>query len=454
MTANVISRNVAAAVASNSGWSFAYGGGVYIQDSAITMNNNIIVENIALGTAHSSSFASGGYGGGIAIYNGQGTLNGNVVSGNQAVAGNAGYGEGGGLFIGGSRPLTLTQNTIEANIACAGACEEGIGGGLFLAFGGAPVTAVVTLHDNVFQSNVANVSGSSGIGGGLMISGNANDTRSVVNLTNNSIFSNTGIISGPVGAGGGLFLAEEESIMTLSGNRIMSNSAAVTATAYGVGGGLFVRADLPQFANNHIVNNRATHNGIGYGGGFAMGSSQQIQVLMANTILNDNQANTNGSAVAVVGEDNILSMSHSTIAHNQSVNGAAVWLSDYDIDSGEPIVNSQMIMTNTILVSHTTAVSISNGHMALLNGVLWFNTPVTVTGGITAAIHVAHQLTGDPVFAPDGYHIAAGSAAIHAGVPSSVSLDIDGESRPPASPSLGVDEYAPFEWYFPVVFRE
>ncbi|MBX3057802.1 MAG: right-handed parallel beta-helix repeat-containing protein [Anaerolineae bacterium] len=452
MTANVISGNVAAAVTSDSGWGSAYGGGVYIEESTITMNNNTIAENVALGTANSAYSSSGGYGGGIAIFNSQGTLSHNVVRSNQAVANVAGYGHGGGLFIGGASSLTLTGNTIEANRACAGECEAGYGGGVHLDYGGAPVTAVVTLHDNLIQNNVANVSGITGFGGGLYVYGNFNDSQSIVHLTDNDILSNTGIISGPVGAGGGLFLAEEESIMTLSGNRVMSNSAAVTTTAYSVGGGLFVRGDLQLFNNNRFINNSATHHGIGYGGGFAMGSYEQIHVQMVNTILNDNQANTAGSAVAVIGADDTLSMQHATMAGNHG-GDAAVWLAGYDIDSGEPIANSRLMMTNTILVSHTMAVSVGNGHTAVLNGVLWFNTPITVTAGVTATVSVANQLTGDPVFAPDGYHITAGSAAIRAGVPSGVSLDIDGEGRPSANPSLGVDEYWPFKGYFPLIFK-
>lgn len=449
MTANVISHNVGAVAASGGS---VYGGGVYIQDSEITLISNTIAGNVALGTGNSAHPSSVGYGGGIAILNSQGTLSHNLVRGNQAVAHEAGYGNGGGLFIGGASSLTLTGNTIEANIACAGECGTGYGGGVHLDYGRSPVTAVVTLHDNLIQNNVANTSGTMGFGGGLFVYGNSHDSLSIVHLTDNEILSNTGIISGPVGAGGGLFLAEDESIITLSGNRIMNNSAAVTATAFGVGGGLYVRADLQQFYNNRIMHNTATHNGVGYGGGFAMGSYQQIHVQMVNTVLNDNQAHTAGSAVAVVGADETLSMYHSTIARNQG-GGAAVWLAAYDIELGAPIANSLLMMTNTILVSHTTAVSVANGHTAVLNGVLWFNTPVTVTAGVTATVNVSNQLTGDPVFRADGYHITAGSAAIHAGVPSGISLDIDGEGRPSANPSLGADEYWPFKRYFPVIVK-
>lgn len=449
MTANVISHNVGAVAASGGS---VYGGGVYIQNSQIALISNTIAGNVALGTGNSSHPSSVGYGGGIAILNSQGTLSHNLVRGNQAVANVAGYGHGGGLFIGGASSLTLTGNTIEANIACAGECETGYGGGVHLDYGDLPVTAVVTLHDNLIQNNVANTLGIMGFGGGLFVNGNFNDSQSIVHLTDNDILSNTGIISGPVGAGGGLFLAEYESIITLSGSRIMNNSAAVTATAFGVGGGLFVRADLQQFSNNRIMNNIATHDGIGYGGGFAMGSSDQISVQMVNTILNDNQANTGGSAVAVIGADDTLSMQHATMAGNHG-GDAAVWLAGYDIDSGEPIANSRLMMTNTILVSHTTAVNVGNGHTAVLNGILWFNTPVTVTAGVTATVNVSNQLMGDPVFAPDGYHIMAGSAAIRAGVPSGITLDIDGEGRPFANPSLGADEYWPFKSYLPVIVK-
>jgi hypothetical protein len=59
---------------------------------------------------------------------------------------------------------------------------------------------------------------------------------------------------------------------------------------------------------------------------------------------------------------------------------------------------------------------------------------------------------GDPRFAPDGYHIMAGSAAIGNGIPSLAHLDIDGEGRP-FFPALGADEFWPNKFYLPGIQR-
>jgi hypothetical protein len=66
---------------------------------------------------------------------------------------------------------------------------------------------------------------------------------------------------------------------------------------------------------------------------------------------------------------------------------------------------------------------------------------------------VTHAYTGDPLFASDGYHLGAGSAAINRGVPAGANTDIDGQARDVA-PDLGADEYPLDEkTYLPVIWR-
>ena len=64
------------------------------------------------------------------------------------------------------------------------------------------------------------------------------------------------------------------------------------------------------------------------------------------------------------------------------------------------------------------------------------------TGG-DGFVGVVNPYTGDPRFAPDGYHLTANSAAIDKGVSGSgVTRDIDGDPRPfGAASDLGADEY-------------
>jgi hypothetical protein len=66
---------------------------------------------------------------------------------------------------------------------------------------------------------------------------------------------------------------------------------------------------------------------------------------------------------------------------------------------------------------------------------------------------VQNQVTGDPAIAADGYHLTAGSAAIFAGVDTSVVTDIDGDDRPFGYPDLGADEWVG-RIYLPLVLRD
>jgi hypothetical protein len=87
--------------------------------------------------------------------------------------------------------------------------------------------------------------------------------------------------------------------------------------------------------------------------------------------------------------------------------------------------------------------------------VLWFGNGVNITG--TGTSIVTNEFNGDPVFAPDRYHLNTGSAAIDRGVVTAVVADIDGQARLyGAAPDLGADELhytLDRKVYLPLVFR-
>jgi uncharacterized repeat protein (TIGR01451 family) len=101
-------------------------------------------------------------------------------------------------------------------------------------------------------------------------------------------------------------------------------------------------------------------------------------------------------------------------------------------------------MTNTILVSHSVGISATEYSSVTVNGVLWHDTPITVSQALTSFVMAQNQHAGDPAFAdPDNgnYHIGPGSAAIDTGVDAGVDHDIDGDPRPLGSGyDLGADE--------------
>ena len=110
------------------------------------------------------------------------------------------------------------------------------------------------------------------------------------------------------------------------------------------------------------------------------------------------------------------------------------------------------MLVNTILVSHSVGISVTAGHTATVDSVLWHNTPTTVSVAPGGFATVVNEFTGDPAFAADGYHLTDTSAAIDKGIDAGVLVDIDGEPRPlRLGYDLGADELDKYFAYLPLV---
>jgi parallel beta-helix repeat protein len=315
-----------------------------------------------------------------------------------------------GAYISGDITVTLDGFTITGGDATGlGDDIPDAGGGVYV------VTATITLLNNWVYSNTAPV-----FGGGLYLH------ESDATLTGNMIYSNTSQ------GGGGLFLYYGDAV--LSGNLIYNN------TASGGGGGLFLYNNNATLSGNVISGNDAASGG----GGLGVFAGD---VVLTNNVVVDNQAGVNGSGIYMEAAQSRLS--HTTIARNTGGNGRGVYITEFD-PGGSPYY-STVAMTNTILVSHTVGIYATAGNVAILNRVLWHGNTAN-TGG-AGAINVINETTGTPAFAPDGYHIGPGSAAIDAGVDAGVTTDIDGDARPigPA-PDIGADE-ARLQVFLPLVLR-
>ena len=128
--------------------------------------------------------------------------------------------------------------------------------------------------------------------------------------------------------------------------------------------------------------------------------------------------------------------------HNTGADGSGVRL--------DPA--SSALITNAIIADQAVGITATAGSVVTAAGVLWFDNQANIAGA--GYIQVTHAYTGDPAFAPDGYHIGSGSAAINRGVASGVGSDIDGEARG-SLPDLGADEYPLVEGvYLPLVVRD
>ncbi len=291
--------------------------------------------------------------------------------------------DGGGVYLKNSH-LIMGNNQVFSNASLDTTGDYGNGGGLYL-FGGN-----VTLSGNVISTNTAPASG-----GGVHLS-NCNAT-----LTGNTIQANTG------DGGGGVFL--DHSSAMLSGNMISDNSGSSGGGVYLAGGNVTLRGNVIR------------SNGAGYGGGVF---ASQPDLTLINNAVTDNHASVGGGLSLFGSTSRLL---HNTIARNT---GEGIYVAGF---------YSSIWLTNTVIVSHTAGLSVDSSNTAYLDGVLWFGNGANTYGA--GVISVTHAYTGNPAFAPDGFHLTAHSAAIDRGTGAGVDNDMDDQPRPMgAAPDLGADE--------------
>jgi hypothetical protein len=204
----------------------------------------------------------------------------------------------------------------------------------------------------------------------------------------------------------------------------MNNTAA--SAGDGLGGGIYLENSTPYLANNIIRDNVASLTDYGSGGGIFNGPYGDARYY--NTVIIGNQAGVtadSGGAGLLV-EAAAPSLLHTTLHDNTGGNGSGIKVLAY------PGMDSWVAMTNTILTSQTVGITVTWNPAVtatvILDGILWFGNGANTGGGGT--ITPTNQLTGTPAFFSDGYHVRPGSAAVDAASSSSLSYDIDLQSRP------------------------
>jgi hypothetical protein len=303
---------------------------------------------------------------------------------------------GGGIYVT-TATATLNNNEVFGN-------SSAYGGGVFLG------KSASQLNHNIIYNNHAD-----SVGGGVVL------YRATRSFEGNTISYNT---SSNVAGGVYAFYFDA----AIQGNTIAGNSASAN------GGGLLVASCSPPLTGNIFYGNTAR-----LGGGVSLGYSHSI---FTNNVLVNNRATSFGRGSALNMEGSDIRMFHNTLARNQGGDGSGVYV------TLQGSTFSTLAMTNTLMISHTVGISITSGSSTNLNGVLWYGTPITISG----AVVVQHQYLGNPAFQVDGYHLRAESAAIDKGVQTGVSADMDGEMRY-GFPDLGADEYWPFLLYLPLIRR-
>ncbi len=351
-------------------------------------------------------------------------------------------GQGRGIYITGNISPTIEGLYIKiGNAAGMGGYYYALsnydaGGGIYV------ITATAALSDNHIVNSEAQYGGgvflnkNNSLLDGNTISNNHTATggagiaiyKGSPTLDYNTIVSNTSS-----NIGGGIYMFSTEAI--LSGNTIADNMASV------LGGGVDVASCNPTFSGNLITGNSANQ-----GGGIYFWYSQSV---LTNNAIIDNVASNNGSGLYLGGSKPYLL--HTTVARNSGGNGVSIYVHNDGMTT-----YSTLAMTNTILVDHSIGISVTSGSTTNLNGVLWYNTPVTISQS-GATVVVQNQYYDSPSFYGDGYHITSASHAIDRGVPTDVRKDIDDEWRLCGPVDLGADEImltgCPKYAYLPVILR-
>jgi hypothetical protein len=279
-------------------------------------------------------------------------------------------------------------------------------------------------------------------------------------VRNNTIMMNTA-----QDAGGGL--ASLLGQVMLDGNTIASNT---TLDSDSSGGGLAFDRTTGTLRNNTIIDNQAGS----FGGAFVVLNSN---LDMINNIIADNSlTEADGLGAGIHVRISILDMWHNTLARNMGGDGSGITVEELLARSSAAsnrgfapegpdnvitqIVSPTVNMTNTILMSHTIGITVSEGLTATLDHTLWGADEwanLTNIGG-AGTISSTNAITGTPDFvdpASSDYHIGENSAALDAGIDAGITTDIDGDPRPLEEGfDIGADEFQLlFEIYLPFIAK-
>ena len=287
-TSNVVTiTNMTIRNGHNTNLDFGAGGGVYVDNATLTLQDTLVFSNYA-----------GFHGGGVYVGSGSATLSGGQIISNSA----AWYGGGVYVFQGSA---TLSGGQIISN-------SSQYGGGVFVDSGSA------TLSGGQIISNSAHWNG-----GGVFVN------QGSATLSGGQIISNSATTDG-----GGVFVNQGSATFTQTGVSTVTHNHAGDD-----GGGVFVNQGSATLSGGQIISNSATNDGGGVG---VEGSSATLT--LQDTIVLSNSAESGGGGGLYVYQGS-ATLSGMRLMHNSATtDGGGLHI---DAPSGTLSVSDSCIVSNS-----------------------------------------------------------------------------------------------------------
>ena len=479
--------------------------GYNVQRTHLEMSGFLIQNGLAQGPTYLNPYEPGGMGGGLWALLASVTLRDMSFINNKAIGATTTSGDGGGADGSAIRiessPLDTTsvieRVKIENNISIGG--NGGDRGGV--AFGALFIyKSNVLIQDSIFVNNQALAGSSNGsgvskkdglnadaLGGAIGIEVGNTITLKRVKITANQITGGNGTKYGGGAFGGGI-LVEDTKLFEMYDSIVEGNVAKAGSgqTAGNTGGGGIVsqnneelHIERSKIVSNSAIGGDSTINnsaGSGSGGGLYIFSTRQngsYHATLNNVIIADNfsqQGNGkigagNGAGAGAVFHGIKADIDHATIAGNRLdpnlIVGQGIIILPWQLPSGS--IPSIVNLSHSIVSDHregntnACAIAVIDGSSLNLNQVLFSanNKDTNMDGfplssgtysGISSVKSASSVKYISPGYPNYDYHIRVNSPAIDATDGSSVSYDIDQQTRPYENMAdLGADEYWPFE---------
>lgn len=307
------------------------------------------------------------------------------------------------------RGITLNKAGVIDGFTIRSGAQVNFGAGILVD---TAATGTAVIRHNRFNNNIA-----VWYGGGISVEPNA-----AALIENNQFFGNQSG-NGSMGSYyGGAVFTRAFTTVTIRGNRFENNQGSS-------GGAISTDRTHITIEGNWFVGNNS-HLTVD------LSASGAYSATVRNNLFKDNT----GGGLSVNGDG----YTNVPVLHNTFTNNGTV------LSSNQAVLlsgNAGAVMINNLIANHPGAsiVTSSGGTVSGSHNLFWQN-------GSNPHL-LSNPVQADPAFAPDGYHLGPGSAAVDSGTNAGITVDIDGQSRPQGGGfDIGADE-AIFLTYLPMVLR-